>query len=264
MASDRVKVLFCGARSLGMQCLEMLANNPHVDLVGAVVPRKTEQVWWKDVVDEDFVNDLGVDLIDWKDAKELRGLDLVFSVLHGPIFKEPFISNVKCGVINLHPAGLPFYRGCNGYAHAIMNDDKAYGVSLHFVDEGIDTGHLIDEAWIPIKNDDTGWTLYKKAQTAARKVFARNLWPIIALAREGKKISSYPQGEEDAAYYPRTSLQNKEIGIRWDYHKLYNFVRALQFEPFEPAYYVLEGQKFHLKIDQYGIYVVENGYKMVA
>jgi len=248
MAYKELNVLFCGARWLGMECLKKLTNINGVNLVGAVVPRKTEKVWWTDVVEEDCVNKLGIPLLSWSEARELDDLDLVFSVLHGEIFKKPMIDKVKYGVINLHPAALPYYRGCNSYAHAIMNGEKEYGITLHYVDEGIDTGPIIDQEWLDILPEDTGKTLYLRTQKVARDVFYRTIPRIILHAFNGERIRAVSQDDSMAKYYPRTSLNDKQADLSWSYRQLYDFVRALDFPPFDPAYGMFDGIKYDLSI----------------
>lgn len=243
-----LKVLYCGARWLGMECLKELLKYPDVEIVAAVVPRKKQNVWWADVVDEDVAADLGIEVISWKTATQLRGLDLVFSVLHGPIFKEPFISSIRSGILNLHPAPPPFYRGCNSYAHALINGEQWYGVTLHYVDEEIDTGPIIDLYWTEMHQEDTGRSLYDRSQRLARKVFQDRLPDILEAATAGRKVPARPQNDKLSRYYARDSLDNKEVDLTWNKRQIYNFVRGLQFTPFEPAYFVQDGKKIHLTV----------------
>ena len=157
------------------------------------------------------------------------------------------IDKVKYGVINLHPAALPFYRGCNCYAHAIMNNEKEYGVTLHYVDEGIDTGPIIDLAWLDIAKNDTGKSLYLKAQHLARSVFFDAMPRIVFHALNGNRVPARKQDDSLAKYYDRNSLSDKKADLTWQIQKLYDFVRALDFPPFEPAYAVVDGHKFYLR-----------------
>lgn len=249
--NPKLKVLFCGARKLGMDCLQELYkfHNRDIEIIGAVVPKKNEKVWWNDSVDEDEVTRMNIRLFDLDEALRLKNLDLVISVLHGPIFKEPFISWVKYGILNLHPAPLPYYRGANGGAHAIINGEKKFGISLHYIDEGIDTGPIIDIYWLKIKPDDTGKSLYKRTHDLGKQLFKDKIKLVIKEAKKGKKVSAQKQNNSQANYYPRNSLSNKEINLLKSYKQIYNFVRALQFTPFEPAYFKYKGKKIHLKIN---------------
>lgn len=241
----KIKICFAGARWLGIECLKILSLRTDVKLVAITVPRKTEKVWWTDVVDENEVKKLGFKITDWSKWPELKA-DLGFSVLHGKIFRQKHIQIFKYGLINLHPAPLPEYRGCNSYAHAIMNGDKTYRVTMHYIDEGIDTGDVIADRSLQIGLDDTGRDLYLKAQMSARDLFKSLLDRIIQVAKNGNKVYAKRQDESNARYYPRDSLEDKEIKLSWPVKKIYYKVRGLEFPPFEPAFVRLGDKKIYL------------------
>jgi methionyl-tRNA formyltransferase len=245
--NDKLKVLFCGARWLGIECLkELMKYKKDAEIIGAIIPRKNEKVWWDDIIDENEVRKFRIKIMSWEKVEYLKKIDLVFSVLHGPIFRQSFIRRVKYGIINLHPAPLPYYRGCNGNAHAIINREKKFGTSLHYVDEGIDTGSIIETYWIKINTDDTGKSLYDRTHKLASKLFRDKLPIILKEAKKGKKLPSIPQNNRLTRYYPRTSLSDKEANMLWPKRRIYDFTRALQFPPFEPAFFKYKGKKIHL------------------
>jgi len=70
-------------------------------------------------------------------------IDLVISILGSQIFKRKFIGTPKLGVINLHTSLLPKYRGVMPTFWVLKNNEKFTGVSVFFVDEGIDSGKII-------------------------------------------------------------------------------------------------------------------------
>lgn len=243
-----INILFCGARWLGMACLKELTQYPQAHVVGAVVPDQTETKWWSDISEEEEIRHLKIDRIAWTDAKVNSGFDLVFSVLHGPIFTQSFIETVRFGIINLHPAPLPAYRGCNGPAHVIMNGEKRFGAALHYVDKGIDTGPIIRQYSLKIGNDETGESLYRRTHALAFRLFKTMLPKILKAAENGNRLHSTAQNDAKAQYYPRSSLRNKEVDLNQPYTKIYDRVRALQFPPFEPAFFVYNNHKKYLKI----------------
>lgn len=249
MKQRKLKISIAGARWLGVNCLSFLAGIDGIEITHACFPNKKEKVWWKDVVDEDEVRKIGFKITPWQNWQDLK-FDLVFSILHGGIFKTAHLNNSRFGVINLHPAPLPEYRGCNSYAHAIMNGDKTYRVTMHYVDEGIDDGPIIGQNSIGIEDNDTGYSLYKKAQKSALNLFKQYAPKIIEYAKDGKLFPAKKQDESKANYYKRDSLKNKEANLNWDNKKLYDFVRALDFPPFEPAYIILKGRKIYLTLNQ--------------
>jgi len=222
-----LKVGFVGGRWLGVRCLEYLDRHPHFDVVGVSVTPKEKKVWWTDVVEEDEVTRMGYDNIS-PDEVFQRGPEIVFSVLTSFLFRKPHLE--QCDVINLHPAPLPYYRGCNSYAHAIMNGDSHYGVTLHYVDEGIDTGPIINVDWIAIEDDDTGLSLYNRAQAAALGLFkyqSREIWHNHSYK---VRAANQPQDKRSARYYTRESLEPYRIVDHRD-PNVERIMRAMTFPP---------------------------------
>jgi len=99
-----------------------------------------------------------------KDCQEiLRKLDPDALVIGSArILKEETFSIARMGCLNSHPGWLPSYRGLDSNVHAILDGEQP-GVSLHFVDAGIDTGRVIRRERIPVEKGDTLDTLAEKS-----------------------------------------------------------------------------------------------------
>ena len=69
------------------------------------------------------------------------------------LIKIPILEIPKLGFINLHPSLLPFYRGMAPQHWPIINGEQETGISVHYVDAGIDTGDIIVQERIPISED---------------------------------------------------------------------------------------------------------------
>jgi methionyl-tRNA formyltransferase len=78
--------------------------------------------------------------------------DLLISILGNQIFKEPIINLAPKGCLNLHTALLPKYRGLMPTFWVMKNDEEFTGVSVFFVDEGIDSGPIIVQEKVKIGN----------------------------------------------------------------------------------------------------------------
>lgn len=90
-------------------------------------------------------------------------IDLALSFLYPRKIKEPLISTPKLGCLNFHPAPLPKYRGVANYSRAILNGDNCFGVTCHYVDEGFDTGEIVEVRHIAMDQEETSYTLEKKS-----------------------------------------------------------------------------------------------------
>lgn len=78
--------------------------------------------------------------------------DLLISILGNQIFKKPLLDLAPKGCINLHTAMLPKYRGLMPTFWVLKNNEKFTGVSVFFVDEGIDSGPIIVQEKVEIGN----------------------------------------------------------------------------------------------------------------
>lgn len=235
----KIRVAFLGSRPLGVRCLRHLTEQKELEICGVVTRPKGSPGWWEPPEVIDVAEELGLRILELNDLKELE-LHLILSVLFDKILKRDIIQIPKMGAINLHMAPLPDYRGCNSFSHAIMNNESKYGLTMHYIDEGIDTGAIIKVAWFNIDPDMTAKELYNRAQDVAFDLFVETLPTIVS-----GNISAAPQGT-GKYYYPRNSLSNKEADLLWEPQRFYNFVRALDFPPFEKAFIRIGDKKLYL------------------
>lgn len=84
--------------------------------------------------------------------------DLLISAYFNQILKKNIIQSPKIGVLNVHPGWLPAYRGAMCYFWVLKNGDQKGGVTVHWIDEGIDTGEVLARQTFIIKQ---GWTQQK-------------------------------------------------------------------------------------------------------
>ena len=82
------------------------------------------------------------------------GCDVLVSMSFNQIFRNKIINLTPIGIINCHAGKLPFYRGRNILNWVLINDEKEFGITVHFVDEGIDTGDIILQETFPITDKD--------------------------------------------------------------------------------------------------------------
>lgn len=88
--------------------------------------------------------------------------DLIISVFFNQILSQDIIKIPKIGVINIHPAYLPNYKGVSPIFWALTNREKYIGVTIHWINVGIDTGGIIIRKKIIVLPKDTEDSLYFK------------------------------------------------------------------------------------------------------
>ncbi|MBF8302985.1 MAG: Phosphoribosylglycinamide formyltransferase [Candidatus Dadabacteria bacterium] len=101
-----------------------------------------------------------------------------------------FIRNYKNRIMNLHPALLPSFPGTNAVKQALMYGVKFTGCTVHFVDEGVDTGPIILQAVVPIYDTDTEESLLERIHKEEHRIYpeAVRLFGEGKLRIEGRRV----------------------------------------------------------------------------
>jgi len=98
-------------------------------------------------------------------------------------------------VLNIHPALLPAFPGLEAWRQAIEYGVKVSGCTVHFVDEGVDTGPIIAQQAVPVRDDDTPETLHARIQEAEHVLYPEAVrW--LAEGRlivEGRRVRILPR-----------------------------------------------------------------------
>jgi len=95
--------------------------------------------------------------------------DLVISIYLNQLIQQQVINLPRLGCLNIHPALLPRNRGLFPYFWVLANGESETGVTLHWVDEAFDTGHILAQEAIPVRPDDTITSLaYTSSQVGTR------------------------------------------------------------------------------------------------
>ena len=89
------------------------------------------------------------------------------------ILSPEFIKKFKNRILNIHPSILPAFPGLDAQRQAIESGVSHSGCTVHFVDEGVDTGPIIVQETVKIKNDDTEETLSKRIHVKEHKAYVK-------------------------------------------------------------------------------------------
>lgn len=151
--------------------------------------------------------------------------DLCVSMSFDQILKPEFINVPIQGVINCHAGKLPFYRGRNVLNWVLINDENEFGITLHYVDSGIDTGDIIVQKTFPITDEDDYSSLLQKAYLGCADVLIEGVTQI-----RDKSVMRMPQRTiHPEGFYCSLRRMGDEV-INWDVmtsRDIFNFVRAL-------------------------------------
>ena len=168
--------------------------------------------------------------------------DLFVSMSFNQIFKKDFINIPPLKTINCHAGKLPFYRGRNILNWALINDEKDFGITVHYVDEGIDTGDIILQRVYPITDEDSYATLLERAYIGCADI----LYEAIKKLQEGT-AEAIPQNSIDpVGFYCGVRQTGDEI-LDWNQSSrdVFNFVRAIS-KPGPSARTFLNGEEIRI------------------
>ena len=87
------------------------------------------------------------------------------------ILSAYFVSNAPCPIMNIHPALLPSFPGLHGQKQALDYGVKVAGCTVHFVDEGMDSGAIILQKTVPVLDNDTEDTLSARILVQEHKAY---------------------------------------------------------------------------------------------
>jgi methionyl-tRNA formyltransferase len=172
--------------------------------------------------------------------------DYVVSCGYRHIVPEPILDVPNEGCLNLHPAYLPYNRGANPNVWSIIEGTPA-GVTLHYMDSGLDTGDVIARREVETGFSDTGKDLYERLEDAQVELF-QEVWPDVI-----EDEISVTNQDKDAGTYHRTRDfeelceldPNEEVQVKDFLDKL----RALTFPPYDNAEIEVDGETYYVEID---------------
>ena len=161
--------------------------------------------------------------------------DVIVVVAFGQIVPKEILEMKKYGCINVHASLLPKYRGAAPIQWAIIDGESESGVTTMQMDEGLDTGDILQEAVVPLAVDETGGSLFDKLSELGAGLLLQTL----AAAQDGE-LKPRKQGDSPTPY---AKMLKKEMGlIDWNQSALQieRLIRGLC--PWPSAYTYLDGK----------------------
>jgi methionyl-tRNA formyltransferase len=148
--------------------------------------------------------------------------DVIISVMYAKLLKSNILENKRC--LNFHPGTLPSYRGSGACSWAIINEESKIGISLHEIDDGIDTGPVIEITEIPIREYDTAETLHHRLNEVIFRMFKGWFVDLVL----GNYTAVKQCGLTTKPYFRKDLQKAKDLT---------RFVKAFSFKGKESAFY---------------------------
>ena len=245
-----LRVVFLGNNLVGLGVLKILMAS-EAEIVGAVLHPPEKRRYGEEILSLlDLPAHRIVEGPDLGSAQTLRriagwGGEMAISALFDYILKPGFLELFAHRCVNLHPSLLPYNRGQYPNVWSIIDGTPA-GATLHYIDEGVDTGDIIAQKQVPLTAYDTGESLYRRLEGASVELFSE-IWPTL---REGKTPGHAQSGR---GTYHRTrdveQIDEIDLGATYTAKSLIDIVRARTFPPYRGAYFISGGRRVYLRLE---------------
>ena len=239
------KIIFITFNRLGYACLEEIIAEALVEVacVYTLEPELTQKVSdYQDISPVCHRHNIPLKKIkninqEIADIKEINP-DIIFIIGWSQIVKPEIFNIPPLGCVGSHPALLPKNRGRAAIPWHFINQEKYGGVTLFFIDEGCDSGDIIDQSKFILNDKDNALTYYTKMQVATLRLIRRVLPSLINHTAKAK-----PQRHNQATYLlPRAEQDSYLDFCTMSTRQIFNQIRAVAYV-YPTAYAFYEQKK---------------------
>ena len=183
--------------------------------------------------------------------------DFIISINYIFLIDSKIINHPKKKSINFHGSILPKYRGRSPHVWSIINGETEIGITAHKIDEGCDSGEIIEQIKIKITKNDTGASILEK--------YKKMYWPFVyeviqKLIHNNFKLLK--QNHTQATYFGKRTPEDGHINWGWQKQQIRNWIRA-QAYPYPGAFTFFNKNKIiidSVRFSDFGFdYKQENG-----
>ena len=174
-----------------------------------------------------------------------RSIDVGLLAWWPRLIREPLLGVAKHGLINTHPSLLPYNRGKH-YNFWALVEEAPFGVSLHFVEAGVDNGDIVAQRALNSSWEDTGESMYNKAQTAM-VALVRETYPVI----QSLDIPRSPQATDVGSFHHSRELDAAsvfDLNREYTARHLLNVLRARTFTGHPAAWFADGNTEYEVRV----------------
>lgn len=165
--------------------------------------------------------------------------DVIVVSAFGQILRPEVLDLPAYGCINVHASLLPRWRGAAPIQAAILNGDTLTGVTIMLMDQGLDTGPLLNQRSLSIRPDDTGGSMGARLSVAGAELLIETLPGFLA-----GDIEPLPQDESQATYASMLKKEEGRLDLTRPAEELARMVRA--FNPWPGTFLSWKDQLFKI------------------
>ena len=165
--------------------------------------------------------------------------DIIITAAYGQIVGMELLNSPKYRSINVHGSLLPKYRGGAPIQRSIMNGDEFTGITIMYMEKGMDSGDILNQRQLKIEDEDNNETVFEKMSYLGRDLLLETL-PLLI---DGK-ISPKKQDESQVTYAYNILPEEELLNFDQNARSVFNHIRALS--PAPGAHFYLKGEKIKI------------------
>lgn len=237
------KIIFMGTPEFASPVLEMLIQNYSVELV---VTQPDKKVGRKQLITPTPVKEVaiknGIPVFqptkiteDYQPILKIQP-DLIITCAYGQIIPKKILDCPTIGCFNVHASLLPKYRGGAPIHKAILDGETETGITIMYMDIGMDTGDIVEQASIEIKEADNVGTLHDKLSKLGAELLKETLPSLLNKTNKRKK-----QEEKKVTYAYNIKREEERLDFSKKGKELMNQIRGLN--PWPTANFLLNKEE---------------------
>jgi methionyl-tRNA formyltransferase len=237
-----MKIAFCTCVQIGKSCIEaVLSIGGQFDLLLTLhdhkAIKKSGRIYLDEISETSSTPLFKLNHINEHEVAKVLveyEIDWLFVIGWSQIASAELISIPRMGVIGAHPTLLPVGRGRASVPWAIIKGLDKTGVTFFKMNEGVDTGEILDQIEIPILENEDATSLYDKVNAAHTELIKR-MWPKLI---DGSLVGT-KQDESKATYWEGRTPSDGELKTTMSVKEVETLVRATT-HPYPGAFMVLD------------------------
>lgn len=239
-----IRAVVFGYGDVGVRCTRvLLEHGVEVLLVVTHEDDPAETRWYSSLAELAENNGISVATPARPDDKlvyRLRALapDFIFSFYYRQLLPEALLATARRGALNMHGSLLPRFRGRAPVNWAVLRGATETGATLHYMVSQADAGDIVDQAAVPILENDTAYDVFLRVADAAEAVLARSLPRLIA-----GTAPRTPQNLALGEYCGRRRPEDGRIDWSRGARQIHDLVRAVA-PPFPGAFAQIDGERW--------------------
>ncbi len=222
-----MEILFIGWNENGEKCLTALLKKSY-KIKQVVVPTGYDTAGMFKIAKKHSlpVYEYQRDLQKLEEVARKVNPDLIIIASFPKLIPASIINMPKLGVINTHTGELPKYRGFHPLNWAIVRDEPRIGVTIQYIDEGMDTGDILAQGTVEMTNEDDILTIKEKTTTLGAELIVGVVDRISK--SPNKKVAGRQQRDSQALFAPKRTENDGKIKWSNNSRDIFNLVRALK------------------------------------